>query len=100
LRLKSSRSSPHDVGGKGRTHENFITEGLKSNVIRPSNARYYSQVHLVVKPAASATTIKTDASCSTGYDRASNAAQAMLIDDNKLTIFKTPRECNKHVDNA
>ena len=30
--------------------EYFITEGFKSNVIRPSDVRYYSQVHLVVKP--------------------------------------------------
>ena len=62
--------------------EKFITEGLKSNVIRPSNARYYSQVHLVVvKPEADATTIKTDAAYSTGYDCSSNSAQAMLISD-------------------
>ena len=38
-------------------------------------------MHLVVKPEADTTTIKTDATYSTGYDRASNAAQAILIDD-------------------
>ena len=36
----------------------FITEGLRTNVIRPSKARYYSQVHLVAKPQADATTAK------------------------------------------
>ena len=41
--------------------EKFITEGLKSNVIRPSNARYYSQVHLVVKPQTDAETAKSKA---------------------------------------
>ena len=36
----------------------FITEGLRTNVIRPNTARYYSQVHLVAKPQADATTAK------------------------------------------
>ena len=36
----------------------FISEGLRTNVIRPSKARYYSQVHLVAKPLADATTAK------------------------------------------
>ena len=41
--------------------EKFISEGLRTNVIRPSKARYYSQVHLVAKPQADATTAKLNA---------------------------------------
>ena len=79
---KKAQGPPRMMSAEKDAHmEKFITEGLKSNVIRPSNARYYSQVRLVVKPEADATTIKTNASYSTGYDGASNAAQAMLIDD-------------------
>ena len=39
----------------------FISEELRTNVIRPSNARYYSQVHLVVKPQADANTDRHNA---------------------------------------
>jgi len=39
----------------------FISEGLRTNVIRPSKARYYSQVHLVVKPQADANTARHNA---------------------------------------
>ena len=65
------------------THmETFITERLQPTVIRPSNARHHSQIHLVVKSEADATTVKTDAAYPTGYDRSSNSAQAMLKSDN------------------
>jgi hypothetical protein len=87
---KKAQGPPRMMSAEKDAHmEKFITEGLKSKVIRPSNARYYSQVHLVVKPEADATTIKTDAAYSTGYARASNAAQAMLIEDKNSQSSKT-----------
>ena len=50
---KKAQGPPRMMSAEKDAHmEKFITEGLKSNVIRPSNARYYSQVHLVVKPEA------------------------------------------------
>ena len=80
---KQAQGPPRMMSAEKDAHmEKFITEGLKSKVIRPSNARYYSQVHLVVKPEADATTAKTAAAYPTGYDRSSNSAQAMVISDN------------------
>jgi len=80
---KQAQGPPRIMSAEKDAHmEKFITEGLKSNVIRPSNSRYYSQVHLVVKPEADATTAKTAAAYPTGYDRSSYSAQAMVISDN------------------
>ena len=80
---KQAQGPPRIMSAEKDAHmEKFITEGLKSNVIRPSNSRYYSQVHLVVKPEADATTAKTAAAYPTGYDRSSYSAQAMVTSDN------------------
>ena len=48
---KASQGPPRMMTAEKESHiRKFITEGLESDIIRPSNAAYYSQVHLVVKP--------------------------------------------------
>ena len=48
---KQSQGPPRMMTTEKESHiEKFIAEGLKSNIIRPSKATHYSQVHLVAKP--------------------------------------------------
>ena len=99
---KQAQDPPRMMSTEKDIHmEKFITEGLKSNVIRPSNARYYSQVHLVIKPQADATTAKSatetltspsDTTYSTEYDCFKISATAMEVTSDESPPPLTPLE--------
>ena len=52
FKVSANQGPPRMMTSEKEQHiKKFIEEGLRSKVIRPSNAAYYSQVHLVHKPS-------------------------------------------------